>query len=392
MGYKRIGYLSGAPRVSTKNNSQTGGPRAHILGVINAFKKHGYIVETYIVGDKIPDKISQKDTVKLISKNKIQTFFADIVRVVLGLFNSIKSYNELKGKVDIVYERNSLLQAIGWLFKKKGIMWIIESNGIFFEEAKYERNSLVLTKLAEKIELYCYKKSDYVVCVSYILKNLIVEKAKISPDKVIVIPNGVDTEFFNIHNYKKKRIFNDFNIGFVGGIIDWQGLDLLIKAIEILKKENIVVTSTIIGDGPALEKLKNLVKKLNLEQQILFTGRVNLNEVPSYIASFDIGFSGQVKLKKNEMYHSPLKLYEYMSMSKPVIAASFDDAKNLIDNKINGYLFKSGDLNDLVRTIRDAYYNKKNLTEMGNKAREKIIDGHSWDARIKKLISYIEKI
>ncbi|WP_121610651.1 glycosyltransferase family 4 protein [Mesobacillus foraminis] len=388
---KRMGYLSAAPRVSTNQNAQTGGPRAHIIGVINAFKANGYEVKTFIVGDRVPQIFTEKDTIKFITKNKIQTLFADFARIFLGLVNSFKAYNELKNNVDIVYERNSLLQSIGWIFKKKGIPWIMESNGIFFEEAKYERNSLILTGIAKKVEVFSYKKSDYVVCVSNTLKDLIVDKAGVDPSKVIVIPNGVDTEFFKKEKYTPIRYFQEFNIGFVGGVIEWQGLDILLNAIHILKMKGVNATITIVGDGPALDSLKLLAKELNIQNQVKFTGRVPFNDIPKYIAGFDIGFSGQINLKKSKMYHSPLKLYEYMSTSKPAIASAFDDAKKLIVDRENGFLFEQGNLDDLVRVIELAYNSIESLADMGEKCREIIVKEHSWDSRIKTMLDIIKE-
>ncbi|WP_430494465.1 glycosyltransferase family 4 protein [Rossellomorea marisflavi] len=388
---KNIGYLSGAPRVSTKDSSQTGGPRAHILGVINALQKNGYKVTRFIVGDRVPEMLEAKDSLKLISGNIFKTILSDIARILLGFINSIRAYNELKGKVDVVYERNSLLQSIGWLFKKNGTPWIMESNGIFFEEAKYERNSLVLTKLARKIELHGYRKSDYVVCISETLKNLIVEKSGINPQKVLVIPNGVDTEFFNPSIHKPIKIFDKgITIGFVGSVIEWQGLDILINSVAKLKSQGIMVKVCIVGDGPALQDLISLSKALDIESQVSFVGRVGFSQIPSYILGFDLGFSGQVNMKKSKMYHSPLKLYEYMSMGIPVLATSFDDAKSTIRNGYNGYLVNPGDEQSLITGLKNSIMNIDNLKLNSEKSRSEIVNNHSWESKMKKVIDVID--
>ncbi len=51
------------------------------------------------------------------------------------------------------------------------------------------------------------------------------------------------------------------------------------------------------------------------------------------------------------MYHSPLKLYEYMAMAKPVVASAFEDAQRVIRDRETGFLFQPGDKEDLKRTL-----------------------------------------
>ncbi len=392
MKNKRIGYLSAAPRVSTRPFAAASGPRSHVVGVIRALEALGWEVNKFIVGDRVPPKMVEGSTEKALTKNWLSTLAADIIRLISGFVNSRKAWKELGSRVDWVYERYAVLQTLGTIFTKRGVPWVLETNGIFFDEAKSERKSLVLTGIAEKIEISAYQTCDVLICVSESLKDLLIEKAGINPNKILVVPNGVDTSFYNPDDHKPHREFEDFTVGFVGSLIPWQGINLLLEAVSELRKEGLKINATIVGDGSAREEWEQLAAKLGIIEYVKFTGRKSSDQIPEYISGFDVGYSGQIQLKIGKMYHSPLKIYEYMSMGKPVIASSYDDAKKLIEEQGTGYLFEPGSVQDLKEALRSAYLQRDSLQTMGLKAREEIINHHSWISRMKETLPEIERI
>nr|MDP9479668.1 hypothetical protein [Actinomycetota bacterium] len=64
---KRLGYLSAAPRVSTRPDAEAGGPRSHVLGVIRAFESLGWSVNRFIVGDRMPKGVAGGGSEKALS-------------------------------------------------------------------------------------------------------------------------------------------------------------------------------------------------------------------------------------------------------------------------------------------------------------------------------------
>ena len=137
---------------------------------------------------------------------------------------------------------------------------------------------------------------------------------------------------------------------------------------------------------------ENLAQDLGITANVAFIGRVSWQEVPQYIAGFDIGYSGQVQLQMGQMYLSPMKLYEYMSMSKPVVASAFEDAKRLIEDGKTGFLFQPGDKNDLQRALIEAVSQSEKLEQMGELARTEIVKHHSWTSRVQVLVKGMEQI
>lgn len=390
---KQLGFISPALRISTRPDTEVTGPRTRILGLFKGFKAQGWEIKPFIMGDRVPQKLITKTPEKATSGKFIPTLIADLVRIVLSNVNTQKSWQEIGEQVDWAFEFAATLQSIGWKFKQHGIPWIVHTEGILFQESKAERRSIVLSSVAKKIEMRTYRKCDALVCVSETLKELIVLESGVPPEKVVVVPNGVDTDLFNPELYHAIRLFPGFTIGFVGGLYSWQAVDLLIEGIYDLRTNGMDLSVVVVGDGIMYETWQNQVNNLGIGSNIKFVGRVPWAEVPKYIKGFDVCYTGQVEIQQvGKMYHSPLKLYEYMAMAKPVVASAFEDAIRMVNNGKNGFLFKPRNKEDLKRALTLAYESQEQLPVIGRRARELVIERHSWEARVKNMITDLDKI
>jgi glycosyltransferase involved in cell wall biosynthesis len=388
----RLGYLSGSPRVSTDPEAEASGARAHILGVSEAFEQLGWSVERFVVGDQVPRAWTGPGSQQAISKSFVRRLAADLMRLALGRLNARRARRLLRGRVDLVYERFGAFQALGAGCRKDGIPWILETNGPLFYEARVERKSLVLSGLARRLERAAYQQCDLLVCISHQLREIIIDLCGVPSAKTVVVPNGVDTSFFDPARYQPKRPFSGFTIGFIGNLYAWAGLDLLFEAVAELHQAGVDVNIVVVGDGLMRQRLEAQVEELALAEHVLFAGRLPRPAVPPYIAGFDIGYSGQVKLQIGEMYHSPLKIYEYMAMAKPVVASAFEDARAVIADGTTGFLFVPGDKEGLKEAVRRAVAAGPELERMGRMARADVVAHHSWTARVRMLLAEVERV
>lgn len=389
---QRLGYLSAAPRVSTRSSKESVSPRAHVLGVMGAFKQLGWEVTPFIVGDRSPRKFTAEGSQRALSGGVLRTLAADLVRITLGVLNARRAWRELGGEVDWVYERLAVLQSLGWIFKRRGVPWILETNGPLFYEAKTERNAIVLGRVARWLEVRAYRECDVLVCISDAVKEIALREAEIPPEKVVVMPNGVDTTFFDPDRCEPVRLFPNFTVGFVGTFFPWQALDLLLEVLKELRDEGLDISVVLVGDGVMREAWESRAKQLGVSANVAFTGMVPWEEVPQTISGFDVAYSGHVQMGKGGMYHSPLKIYEYLAMGKPIVASAFADARMAIRDGETGFLFQGADKGDLKRALADAYQSRGELPEMGHEARRDAVDLHSWTARIRALIPEVERI
>lgn len=388
----RMGYLSGAPRVSTAADGEAGGPRSHVLGVISAFTSLGWEVRPFIVGDRVPRWWQSSGSACALRQSPARRLAADVVRLWLSLRNGPRALAEIGTDIDLVYERFGIFQSLGRPFKKRGIAWVLETSGPFFLEADKERRSTTSARLARRLELGAYRECDVLICVTKALRDIILDEAGIEPSKVLVIPNGVDVDLFSPEAHTVRRIQRGFVVGYVGSLIGWQRLDVLIEVAGELRSRGVPISLVIIGDGPEKDSWGARARSVGMGEHVSFVGQVSRHEVPPYIAGFDVGYCGQMKLQSGSMYHSPLKLYEYMSMAKPVVASRFEDAERVVTEGETGFLFDPEDRGDLKRALIGAYEIRGRLAEIGARARESVLAEHSWVARVRDIISGTARI
>jgi glycosyltransferase involved in cell wall biosynthesis len=391
-GPRRLGYLSGAPRVTTRPDAEIGGPRSHILGVMSGFRQLGWSVEPYIVGDRSSPGVVTRDAGKLLRKGGQWALLADMARIGLSPLNAHAAWRELAGRVDWVYERFSVFQSLGRAFAQAGVPWILETNEMQSEEARVDRNSLVLTSLARRHERQAYLDCSMLVCVSEPLKQLVTTRLGIPSDKVAVVPNGVDTDFFRPRP-TEPRAFAGFTLVYAGGIEPWQGIDLLLHAMADLRRhDRLPVHAVIAGDGPVRRDCERLAGELGLGPYVQFLGTVSREAVPHVIASGDLGYSGHTETQGRAVFRSPLKLYEYMAVGKPVLSSAVADARKIVVPHETGFLFTSNDAGGLRAALGRAFAARDALPAMGARAREVVEEGHSWTARCRTIVESAEQV
>ncbi len=388
---RRLGYLSGAPRVTTRPDAEIGGPRSHILGVMSGFRRIGWSVEPYIVGDRSPGVVT-RNAGKLLRKGGQWALLADVARIGMSPVNARTAWRELVGRVDWVYERFSVFQSLGRAFAEAGVPWILETNEMQSEEARVDRNSLVLTSLARRHERQAYLDCSMLVCVSEPLKQLVTTRLGIPAEKIAVVPNGVDTDFFRPRP-EEPRMFEGFTVVYAGGIEPWQGIDLLLHAIADLRRdENLPIHAVIAGDGPVRRDCERLAEDYGLGPYVRFLGTISRESVPHVIASGDVGYSGHTETQGRAVFRSPLKLYEYMAVGKPVLSSAVADARQLVVPNETGFLFKSDDIGGLRAALSRAVAARDALPMMGARARRLVEHGHSWTARCRLIVECADRL
>ena len=368
---RRLAYLSAAPMVSTHPGAALGGPQAHVLGVIQAFETLGWVVRRYIVGDRLRMGWEERDNLAGSRSGAPRLLMADLVRISLGLVNSRRVARQM-ARADWAYERFASFQVLGRSLQRMRIPWILETNALLYVQAHKDRRSMYLTSMARSIERRAYQDCDALICSTQGLSDLILQEVTLDSKKVVVVPMAVDLQLFDPLLHTPARFFDGPTIGYVGNLVSWQALDLLIRAVAALREEGIHYNLVVVGDGPQREEWEQLAASLDLAQQVKFAGKVSRMEVPGYIIGFDLGYSGQIPLHSGSMYLSPLKLYEYLAMGRPVVAAAFDDAQRLLGQGQSGYLYSPADIEDLKNVLRRAYVEQGLWAQMGGRGRREV--------------------
>ena len=316
------------------------------------------------------------------------------MRLTAGAVNSVVVGRYIRPDTTLAYERFASMQQLGKVAQRRGIPWVLETQGPFFMEASADRRTMLLTDLAKRIELDAYRRCDVLICVSSALRDLVVEASGIDPSKVLVVPNGVDGTTFDPAATPRLRLTDEetFTIGYVGSLPRWQALDRLFESIVRVRSRLGEVAIVIVGTGAMCEAWERHAEALGLSDVVHWVGAVSRDDIPTYIQGMDVGFSGQIPSSAGSMYHSPLKLYEYQAMGVPFVASSFEDARSLAETTGGGVLFEAGYDDSLDNAILEAH----RLHRAGHFGRDVIrsrtLRYHSWEQRVGQILEGVEDV
>ena len=133
-----------------------------------------------------------------------------------------------------------------------------------------------------------------------------------------------------------------------------------------------------VGDGNDKSNLERLVKDLGIKDDVVFTGQVYFHEVPNFIAAADIWVSPIPPLDFFKL-SSPIKMFEYMAMGKPVVAnEEIPEQKEVIQESGGGDLVKFEN-NAFTEGIIKLLDNPGMAEEMGKKGKEWVERNRSYD-------------
>jgi len=365
------------------------GPSAHVRGVIKGFQMNGWQVCTYVVGDMLSPSSSK--VTDRITKSRLKLLFNDLIRIWMNIINQEICYRKFL-HVDWVYERYGAFQSLGTKLHRRGIPWILEVNGLFFSESLNDRKSIFLSRLEYQSMRRACLECDAIVTVSDGLARALCREFGVAREKILVVPNAVDTDIFDPSQTQPIREFTDPTIGFVGSFMPWHGIDLLLEAASRLKSRGCDIRYTLVGDGVMFERCKQLCTELRLTDVVRFVGNVAPRIVPSYIAGFDICFGMQYPRKDGILASSSLKIFEYAAMAKPVILSQVEADQIGFADGISCFVVNGTSLEELIQTFELAYYNRARWAEMGRKARELIVSRHTWSVRVKEMAEGLKAI
>lgn len=177
--------------------------------------------------------------------------------------------------------------------------------------------------------------------------------------KSITIWNGIR---MNCINSKKTNPFSDNKLHFVQiGSLEKEikGQDIVIDAIEKLKKNGIKnIQMHFIGKGESLNDLKSQVNRLDLNDMIVFEGRIPQQYLYDKLANYDL----LIVASRSEGFG--LTLAEAMAAKVPVLCSDLDATMEVIDNGRLGQYFKSGDSSDLAEKIKQFIHEGKNMNQI----------------------------
>ncbi len=285
--------------------------------------------------------------------------------------NKIKSW-----KLDVIHSQTEF--AIGTfarLIAKQYNIPLVHTYHTMYEDYIYYITKGYFEKSSKKLveyltKFYCDKTATELIVPTSKTYKLFKEKYKVEKN-INIIPTGIEVERFYKESINLKELLElkktlnigkkDFVLLFVGRLGEEKNVEFLIKAHKELVKEDPNIKLIIVGDGPDKEKYEELTSKLELEKNIIFTGKAAWEEMPYYYHIADVF----VTASKTET--QGLTVIEAMASNLIPVCMKDEAFESMITDELNGLLFRTQE--EYIKDIMRLHDNPNELEVFNKQAR-----------------------
>jgi glycosyltransferase involved in cell wall biosynthesis len=293
---------------------------------------------------------------------------------------------------DVIYERYALLASAGSeLADELGIPHVLEVNAPLSSE-QAEHRGVQFGQTIRAMERRILTRATTVIAVSAPVREWLT-RAGVSPDRITVMPNGVDAECFAqgtagaAEIRRRLRVGTRPVVGFVGTLKAWHGTATMLRAFAEVTAARVEAGRPhllIVGDGPQRVELEALAAQLGVAGDVTFAGTVLHSEMPAWVAAMDIAVAPYDDITSH--YFSPLKLFEYMASGRPIVAAAIGQVPDCIDDGETGLLYAPGEVAAQAAAIRFLLDHPSRAAAMGRAAQAVARTRYTWAGNARMVV------
>lgn len=231
------------------------------------------------------------------------------------------------------------------------------------------------------------RRVDFVIITNAWAYEQCVTRFRIPKAKMLVAPNGYDESIF-VRDLDTASIKKEYGIPsdrpvvlYSGNLLEWKGVHILLEASKNFPDALFVIV------GGSTESQEALKKKFS-GQNIMWVSHVLQREVVRYLHMADILVLPNIpSIQHSEFATSPIKLFEYMAMGKPILASDLPSIRSIVsDNEVT--FFVAGDVLDLTEKISHIILHTDEYAKKADHASQ-FVTAFTWDNRAKQIINFI---
>lgn len=283
-----------------------------------------------------------------------------------------KCFTKIKADYVFTFEVSPMTQALlgVWYSKKYKVPNYLYVQDLWPENVEIVTgiHSPIVLKPIGKMVDYIYKNCDEIFATSPSFVKEICKRG-VAEEKVHYWPQYAEDFYKPMERKSIPEIPEEdvFKIIFTGNIGYAQGLDILPKTAELLKKEGAKVKFYIVGDGRYKEEFENEINDRDVADMFQLIGRQPAERIPELLAACDAAF---LSFMNNPLFEKtiPAKLQSYMACGMPIIASASGETKRIIEEAECGGCCEIGDVEELKNNIFQSI--NKHLNQMKENSRD----------------------
>jgi glycosyltransferase involved in cell wall biosynthesis len=233
--------------------------------------------------------------------------------------------------------------------------------------------------LLKKLILHFLKKASYINVPGSQSKKFWNDLG-IDADKINILHSTIDTE----NTFQPIEVEKEYDFIFVGELVARKQLNVVIDAINRIIKSGHAAKLAIIGEGPSKFELIQQAQNLNISDNIKFLG--HQTDINFFLNKSKIF----VLISKNEGI--PCALMEAMACELLSVAINIGDVSDVLIDGETGFIVNENTVDSVYHVLKRAYLSYENSNAISKKARQKIIEDHSYPSATIKWDILLEKI
>jgi len=280
---------------------------------------------------------------------------------------------------------------IARFFKLFGKRFIFDHHDINPElyEAKFGRRD-VWYRLLCLLERWTFAAADASIATNESYRRIAIQRGGMAPSRVFVVRSGADLARVRALPARAQwRRGKKYLVGYVGVIGKQEGLDLLLQSVAFMRErlQRNDVHFIIVGDGTELPALRQLSRRLAIEDCVEFTGRIGDTQLWEIMSTADICVNPD---RANEMNDKSTmnKILEYMALGKPIV--QFDLTEGRFSAAEASLYARPNDIEDFAAKLCELLDDPERRLAMGALARQRVEAGLAWHHQVPQLLKAYE--
>ncbi|UTT46436.1 glycosyltransferase family 4 protein [Micrococcus luteus] len=235
-------------------------------------------------------------------------------------------------------------------------------------------------------EAQAARAADAVVTLGEGMRQTLVSEG-VDPERIVLAPNAVDARFEAPPPSRataRQHLGLDPDgryVGTVSSIVDYEGLDLLVRAAARLAPEHPRLRLRIVGDGVALPGLRVLAHRLGIADICEFPGRVAREDAVWHHSALDVFCVPRRDLPVTRAV-TPMKSVEASALGRPVVASDLPALAELVEDGVTGELFRAEDLDAFVAALGRLLCRPEEAERLGRAGRDWALATRTWSSNV----------
>ncbi len=372
-----------------------GGMGSMHLGLLNGFLKLGHQAVFASCGRmKLPEGVKYY----FLPYNNIYRNFPEVLNLAYNR-RSAKIMKDIirKEQPDFIYQHHADFSFSGSKLKRDtGLPFFLQCEGVQ-QWVKKNWGKLYMPKLLRIAEQTQWEMADAIFVISQKVKDMMVEYGA-DADKIHVHPSAVDPDQFTPEVdgewvKKKYRMEDNYIVGFTGTFAPWHGIEVLAESVKHIIKHIPNAKVLLVGDGELRPRIEEIIKRDNVEDKVVITGVVPYPTVPNHLKACDVLLSPCVSNDdESGFFNSPVKLFEYLGIGKPIIATDVGQQGEVIIDNDNGLLIPEKSPGAIAEAVYKIYKDPDLSVRLSKFARRAAVEKYDWKVNAAHVIEIYNKI